>query len=36
MDLLKLVLTTPSALVSLDYGKRIGNIILVVDASLKV
>ena len=35
MDLLKLALTTPPALVSLDYSKRAGNIIFAVDVSLK-
>ncbi len=35
MDLLKLALTTPPALVSLDYTDRAGDIILEVDASLE-
>lgn len=35
MDLLKLTLTTPLALVSLDYSEGAGDIILVVDVSLK-
>ena len=34
MDLLKLALTTPPALVSLDYNESAGDIILAVDASL--
>ena len=34
MDLLKLALTSPPALVSLDYSKDAGEIILAVDASL--
>ena len=35
MDLLKLALTTPAALVSLDYSEKAGEIILVVDTSLE-
>ena len=35
MDLLKLALTTPPALVSFDYTKGVGDIILAIDASLK-
>ena len=35
MDLLKLALTTPLALVSLYYTEEAGDIILAVDASLK-
>ncbi len=35
MDLLKLALTIPPALVSLDYTEEAGNIILAVDASLE-
>ncbi len=35
MDLLKLALTTPPALVSLDYTYGAGDIILAVDASLE-
>ena len=35
MDLLKLTLTTPPALVSLDYFKRAVEIILALDASLE-
>ncbi len=35
MDLLKLTLTTPPALVSLDYSEGAGDIILAVDASLE-
>ena len=35
MNLLKLAFTTPPALVSLDYLKRAGEIILVVDAILE-
>ena len=35
MDLLKLALTTPPALVSLDYSEGTGEIILAVDASLE-
>ena len=35
MNLLKLALTTPPSLVSLDYSKEAGDIIFVVDASLE-
>ena len=35
MDLLKFALTSPPALVSLDYKEGVGNIILAVDASLE-
>ena len=35
MDLLKFALTSPSALVLLDYIEGVGDIILTVDASLK-
>ncbi len=35
MNLLKLALTTSPALVSLDYSEEVGEIILVVDASLE-
>ena len=35
MDLLKLALTTPSALVFLDYTEGAGDIILIVDKSLE-
>ncbi len=35
MNLLKLTLTTPAALVSLNYSKGAGEIILAVDASLE-
>ena len=35
MDLIKLALTTPPALVSLDYTEGAGDIILAVDASLE-
>ena len=35
MDLLKLVLTSPPALVLLDYSKDVGENILAVDVSLE-
>lgn len=35
MDLFKLALTTPLTLVSLDYSKKSGSIIFMIDASLK-
>ena len=35
MDLLKLALTSPPALVSLDYSEEAGEIILEVDISLE-
>ena len=35
MDLFKLALTTPPALVSLDYSEGAGDIIFAVDASLE-
>lgn len=34
MDLLKLVLTTPPAFVSLDYSQNAGDIILAINAGL--
>lgn len=35
MDLHKLALTTPPAMVSLDYSEEVSNIVFTVDASLK-